>query len=352
MTTIKEDLIKEFVFQKTCKRYIFGINQYATEVCKFIEIKGFVDEKNNIDYYEGKKVIHSLSDIPHDATILSCIVEGAVYDVEEKLSKWGGKHIDYFSFVKYCGLPIEIELWNGFKESYNSHIVEYNKIRTLFNDDLSKRTFDNLIMFRLDYDISHMSIFKMNIKNQYFEPFLKLKTHGETFCDIGGFDGTTTINFISRCPQFNKVYFWEPDPESMEIAQKNLSRFSNIEFIPMGASDKKDICNFKRAGGESRISEDGNTSISVCTIDEIIKDNVTFIKMDIEGSEVSAINGAQKTILKYHPKLAICVYHKGDDFISIPRAVLKIRKDYSIHLRHYTQGVYETVMFFTPITMD
>ena len=70
--------------------------------------------------------------------------------------------------------------------------------------------------------------------------------------------------------------------------------------------------------------------------------------MDIEGNEIAAINGAKKTILRNHPKLAICVYHKGDDFVSIPQAVFRIRKDYDVYLRHYTQGIFETVMFFVP----
>ena len=70
--------------------------------------------------------------------------------------------------------------------------------------------------------------------------------------------------------------------------------------------------------------------------------------MDIEGSESLAIQGAKETILKYHPRLAICVYHKGTDYIEIPKRVLEIRDDYDVFLRHYTEGINETVMFFMP----
>lgn len=50
-----------------------------------------------------------------------------------------------------------------------------------------------------------------------------------------------------------------------------------------------------------------------------------------------------------HPKIAISVYHKSSDFRKIPEQILSIRSDYKIYLRHYTESIYETVMFFIPI---
>ena len=70
--------------------------------------------------------------------------------------------------------------------------------------------------------------------------------------------------------------------------------------------------------------------------------------MDIEGAESFAIEGAKETILKCHPKLALSVYHKKDDFWKIPEQIFNIRKDYDIYLRHYTEGTDETVMYFIP----
>ena len=61
-----------------------------------------------------------------------------------------------------------------------------------------------------------------------------------------------------------------------------------------------------------------------------------------------AIVGAETVIRKWHPSMAICVYHKPDDFWKIPEQVLAIRNDYKLYMRHYTQGSDETVMFFIP----
>lgn len=348
MSMSKEELAKAFATSGNSPKYIFGRTKYAAEVCKYVSISGFVDETTGDALFEGLPVIHSLADLPDGALVLNGVVEGAAWAVEEKLAEWGGGHIDYFSLVKYGWFPLSIEYWSGFADSYRANRSEYKTLRNLLADELSKQTFDHLVRFRLNHDICEMAEFSMNLSGQYFEPFLRLEKRGESFCDVGGFDGGTTLNFIKHCPQYEKVYYWEPEPGAMAASKAALGPFSRIEFISMGASDKKLTMHFKRDGNASKISDNGDISISVSRIDDEIKERVTFIKMDIEGSEVDAIHGARETILRHQPKLAVCAYHKGDDFIQIPKAVLDIRTDYDVYLRHYTQGICETVMFFMP----
>ncbi len=73
--------------------------------------------------------------------------------------------------------------------------------------------------------------------------------------------------------------------------------------------------------------------------------------MDIEGAELAALEGAQGLICKHKPALAICVYHRPTDFWDVPRKVLSMYDGYSVYLRHYTESIYETVMFFVPAHM-
>ena len=85
-----------------------------------------------------------------------------------------------------------------------------------------------------------------------------------------------------------------------------------------------------RGDARSCISETGENSIRAINIDDVIDENerVTFIKMDVEGSELESLKGAKKTILRDKPKLAICIYHKPEDMIELPLFYMQCCHDF------------------------
>jgi len=70
------------------------------------------------------------------------------------------------------------------------------------------------------------------------------------------------------------------------------------------------------------------------TVDKMVEElrlhKVDFIKMDIEGAEQKAINGARSTIAKFRPRMALAIYHIKGDEIEIPNLVSKIVSDYTV----------------------
>jgi FkbM family methyltransferase len=183
---------------------------------------------------------------------------------------------------------------------------------------------------------------------QYFDSVLNLED-GEVFVDVGGFDGYTSSEFARRCPRYNAIHFFEPDKKNLTAAKLNLSNLKNVHYYQYGLSSKKSVFRFSSNGSSSHISDKGGFEINVDKLDDLLDEPYTFLKMDIEGAEGAAIDGAKESILRHHPKLAISVYHKVDDFWKIPLQILSIREDYKIYMRHYTEGFTETVMFFIPI---
>ena len=91
------------------------------------------------------------------------------------------------------------------------------------------------------------------------------------------------------------------------------------------------------------------TEVKTVSIDDMVEEKnlpkVSFIKMDIEGAELSALHGATKTLRKYRPKLAICVYHDLEDFWTIPQFLEGLDLGYRFYLRHFTIYQGETVLF-------
>ena len=71
----------------------------------------------------------------------------------------------------------------------------------------------------------------------------------------------------------------------------------------------------------------------------------TFVKMDIEDSEMLALRGADKLISHNLPKLAICLYHKTEDIWEIPLYIKQRWSEYKIYIRHHTELLNETVCY-------
>lgn len=121
-----------------------------------------------------------------------------------------------------------------------------------------------------------------------------------------------------------------------------------MKFIGKGLWHKKAVMrigNGQSTWGSS-VGSDGDSQIEVTTLDsEVGDDKVTFIKMDIEGSELNALKGARKTIMKYKPRLAICIYHKPEDIYEIPEYILSIVPEYRFWIRHYSSYTWETVLY-------
>jgi hypothetical protein len=69
--------------------------------------------------------------------------------------------------------------------------------------------------------------------------------------------------------------------------------------------------------------------------------------MDIEGSELPALCGAKKSIVAQLPKLQICIYHKPDDFLSIPKTIDSFSPEYRFFIGHHSQNIVDTVLYAT-----
>lgn len=82
-------------------------------------------------------------------------------------------------------------------------------------------------------------------------------------------------------------------------------------------------------------------------LDNVLGDKrVTILKMDIEGAEKAALEGAKNLIKAQKPKLAVCVYHRIEDLWQIPILLKNWVPEYSISIRHHARWwVSETVCY-------
>lgn len=338
----------EFCRSASRPKFIFGRNIYAASVAKQVSVVGFIDEYADVSTHLGRPIV-ALSDVPKDALVLS-VSGGRPFSAKRRLDGVGLRNLDYFAFYRYSGLALTPMRFNeGFEEEFRANEAQYSWIYGLLRDEESKRIFRRLVSFRYYYNLEHLDGFTWKEDVQYFEPFLSLKGIGETFIDVGGFDGYTSAEFMKRYPGYRAVHVFEPDPGNFEKCVSRVGLNRDVVCHPFGLSRGHALLKLEVQGSGSRVSERGSIEVTVDALDEVLHDVPTFIKMDVEGAEMDAIEGARETIFAHHPTLAISVYHKPGDFWRIPRLVFSIRDDYEVFIRHYTECIYETVMFFVPI---
>lgn len=178
--------------------------------------------------------------------------------------------------------------------------------------------------------------------------------------DAGGCWGDTAIYFANKVSEKGKVYTFEFIPGNIEIFKKNLAinphLSDRIEIVenPVWNNSGQNVY-FTNNGPGSRVSsenfEGSFGSAETVSIDDFIeKEGLTkldFIKMDIEGAEPFALEGARKSILKLKPDLAIAIYHSMEDFLNIPKWIEDLNIGYKLYLGHYTIHAEETVIFAT-----
>ena len=195
-----------------------------------------------------------------------------------------------------------------------------------------------------------------NNQGQYFDYFAPCEN--EVFVDCGCFDGATCFNFAGWCGSkgFEHIYSFEADPKNYEKSKELLAPLGKCELFPYGTSDSnkkvyfasdafETSCIISREEAEKKNFE-GVTEIETVALDDVLAGKrVTFIKMDIEGAEYEALMGAKKLIMENHPRMAISVYHKFEDFVTLADLVLSMHPDYRIAYRHYGFDDLETVMY-------
>lgn len=344
-----EQFVHDF-WNSSLPKYIFGRNEYADSISALVDVDGFIDDFTREREYLGKPIV-PIEKIP-DNSLVVVVVIGKPFKAEKRVRAFIFRSLSYFPFYRYSIkekkklLPLKFQ--ENFSKSFYKHRKKFEKIYSFLEDDVSRNQFYNLINFRISFDLYFMRGFSSSEENQYFENFIP-SANNEIFVDVGGYDGLSSLNFLKWCNgKYEKILFFEPDMENFKKSQENLLGIERVELYNKGLSDKNEVLKFTGSGSVACVTENGDRYIEVDTLDALVDSPVTFIKMDIEGAEKKALSGSVNIIRRYHPKLAISVYHHVNDFWEIPELIFSIRKDYALYLRHYTEGKDETVMFFIP----
>ena len=235
-----------------------------------------------------------------------------------------------------------------------------DKLDVTFNmlaDDESKQVMLSAInahAFCIDTDYV---LTKLWTEQAYFNTLYSKGSRKENvFVDCGAYDGDSVIayfEFLKSRGELGEAFAFEPWKEAFIKLKDNTKEFaSSIHYYPYACGKKPSVQYFEiRDMGSRLVDYPTDCKVEVIKGDEILLDReISMIKMDIEGAEMDALTGMSETIKKQKPMLAVCVYHKIDDLISIPQKIYELGKDdYNYYLKHHSYGVDDTVFYAVPV---
>lgn len=233
-----------------------------------------------------------------------------------------------------------------------AHQNEFDETLQLWADDLSCKTQKGYLE-ALMTDNGNTVLENIALGTYFNDLTFELRNKTGGLVDCGAYDGDSLRDYFSFAgDKGQKIWAFEPDSHNFEKLLLKFRNRENTEAICKGVWSKSARLHFSaNSSEESAINEAGTEYIDVTSIDEVVKDQcVAAIKMDVEGSELEALKGAEKTILRDYPMLMISAYHKVDDLIALPQWIASIDKEkrYNLYLRHHACVRAELVLYAIP----
>ncbi len=306
-----------------------GADKVLDEFCRLeIPVKGVTASD---DFVRGQQfrgfTVKKLSDFEGDFIIAvafaSCIpdVMNHIYSLSEK-----------YRVIVPCVPVFGNEIFNrDFVEKYKNELcAAYN----LFEED-SKEIFAGCVDFMFGGELEVLKKITSD-KDEVFENVLKLGKN-ESYLDLGAYRGDTVEEFLHHCGgEYSDITALEPDRRTFKKLEAYLDNVENSTGYQYAVySENKTLIFSNKAGRQSTISSKGEKVEGVC-VDSLYSDKiVTYIKMDVEGAEKEAIQGAETTLKNQKPELNIALYHRSADIFSIPLQIAEINPDYKFHIRRH-----------------
>lgn len=235
---------------------------------------------------------------------------------------------------------------------FKEHENDIQDVCSILSDEQSKKVLQQKIKFLQTHDKKDRP--EYYYASQYFDKEIVSITNEEVFLDCGSYRGDTVRNFIKLCHKhYKRIICFEPEPQNYNFLIKSTP-YKNIKILKGGVWSETKTLRFAdgNAGSSHIIQEEKQEKyieVPVYAIDSLPEcKDATFIKMDVEGSEMDALIGAKNTIIRNKPKMAICIYHSNEDHIRIAKWIHELKLDYKLYIRHHTAYMEETVLYAIP----
>jgi FkbM family methyltransferase len=335
---------------------------FLSKVLSGIKLNRYVENFDHIRFPEDSGIRPNVYEPLTSAQNLHWYFQNieSVYNAYSSLTDEKSKAL-YLEVLAYrIGGHLSFKIPTNFCEDENNESwVEFNKVVRSVASKFDS-TFPGMRHYDFEFDGKNYicDCFSMkeylHRKQYYYEDGdLRISPDkGDVVLDCGACLGDTAVIFGHSVGEQGHVYSFDPVLDHLTILEHNIMQNPNLNItkVPCGTSNK--IVEAQPVSLEKinpGFNAFGQYHIPTTTIDYFAESNnlnkVDFIKMDVEGAEISSLQGATQTILRFKPKLAISIYHHFDDYQSIINHIKSLGIYKNMVIGHYTIHREETVLY-------
>ncbi|MBA2676482.1 FkbM family methyltransferase [Ramlibacter sp.] len=274
-----------------------------------------------------------------------------VADVVEHLRQLGFGPV--LTPVDLCdALPGALQggFWLAPRSVYQSCEPALADLGRMFHDNASLALLRGVLGLRLGGDYAQAPL---PDPHQYVPADLPRWPNPLRLIDCGAFTGDTIEAFEEAGYSIEQALCFEPDPANYQaLAARLRARGTRGMALPCAVSACAQTLRFSAEGaGSSHLQADGTTMVQALGLDEAFPAFApNLLKMDIEGAEPEALDGAMGMIARHRPGLAISVYHRPEHLWTIPLSLGRRLDGYEFFLRAHSHNSFDLVLYARPHT--
>lgn len=224
------------------------------------------------------------------------------------------------------------------KEFYNLHYDEILRAYDSLADEQSKAIFSSVVNYKLSGRMKYLSECYSDRDEIY--AVMPCETIVNTV-DAGAYNGDTAREVKAYFANLKSIIALEPDKKNYKKLVKYSEAESEIEINTHNVAAWCENVGGVFFGSGNRNStavatasyEHSEDAIPMVRIDSIADRKIDYIKYDVEGAELEALNGSSQLIKRDSPTLLISLYHRSRDIFSLINKVREEYPEYTLYLR-------------------
>lgn len=228
------------------------------------------------------------------------------------------------------------------------HEKKIYAISRLFSDEISKKRYIEYWESRITGCVYNPALYS---EQPYWGNDIVPYLPDDGTIILGGAYNGLHIDRAQKYKSKHNAMLFEPNPIWATYLDKKYCETPEIRIISKALYNCNGEVSFDTSnelGAQISINGSGNCTVKTIRLDDFNLNDVAIIALDIEGTELQALEGAANTIKSCRPILAICSYHKISDYIDIPQYIHKLKLNYKLYFRQHSCYYEESVIYAIP----